>query len=175
MKQILTTILVLVSLFTFSQSDSLQFPQDFYGIYKGDLHITNARGKQTIQMEFHLNSTDTVGKYQYMLVYIMDGNRQERHYNLLEKNVENGEYMVDENNGIVLDAKLIDNTIFSMFEVQGSILTTTERFYKDSMDFEITFANKSQQTKSGTEGEDATEVISYPISVLQKAHLIKQE
>ena len=152
----------------------MQFPQDFYGVYKGDLHITNAKGKQTIAMEFHLNKTDSIGKYQYMLVYVMNGNRQERKYNLLEKDVSKGEYIVDENNGILLDAKLIDNTIFSMFEVQGNILTTTERFYKDSMDFEITFANKTQQTKSGTTGEDATEVISYPISVLQKAHLIKQ-
>jgi len=167
-------ILFFVSFLSFGQTDSITFPQDFFGIYKGNLQITNARGKQTIQMEFHLNQTDSIGKYQYMLVYIMDGNRQERKYNLLEKDASKGEYIVDENNGILLDAKLIDNTIFSMFEVQGSILTTTERFYKDSMDFEITVANKSQQTKSGTEGEDATEVISYPISVLQKAHLIKQ-
>ena len=104
----------------------------------------------------------------------MNGNRQERKYNLLEKNIDKGEYIVDENNGILLDAKLIDNTIFSMFEVQGNILTTTERFYEDSMDFEITFASKTNQNKSGSIGEDATEVISYPISVLQKAHLIKE-
>ncbi len=174
MKKILIILLTLACFSLSAQTDSLQFPQDFYGIYKGDLHITNTRGKQTIQMEFHLNPTDSIGKYQYMLVYIMDGNRQERHYNLLEKDVTKGEYVVDENNGILIDAKLIDNTIFSMFEVQGNILTTTERFYKDSMDFEITFANKAEQTKSGTAGEDATEVISYPISVLQKAYLKKQ-
>lgn len=174
MKNVLILLISFVCFNLAAQSDSLQFPQDFYGIYKGDLHITNARGKQTIQMEFHLNPTDSIGKYQYMLVYIMDGNRQERKYNLLEKDVTKGEYIVDENNGILLDAKLIDNTIFSLFEVGGNLLTTTERFYKDSMDFEITFANKAQQTKSGTTGEDATEVISYPISVLQKAYLKKQ-
>lgn len=174
MKKLLIFLIMLICFQLSAQSDSLQFPQDFYEIYKGDLYIINTRGKQTIQMEFHLNPTDSIGKYQYMLVYIMNGNRQERKYNLLEKEVSTGEYLVDENNGILLDAKLIDNTIFSMFEVQGNILTTTERFYKDSMDFEITFANKSQQTKSGTTGEDTTEVISYPISVLQKAHLIKQ-
>ena len=174
MKKLLI-ILITFGCFSLSaQTDSLQFPQDFYGIYKGDLHITNSNGKQTIKMEFHLNSTDSIGKYQYMLVYVMNGNRQERKYNLLEKNVDKGEYIVDENNGILLDAKLIDNTIFSMFEVQGNILTTTERFYEDSMDFEITFASKTNQNKSGSIGEDATEVISYPISVLQKAHLIKE-
>jgi hypothetical protein len=173
MKKPFIFLITLICFQLSAQSDSLQFPQDFYGIYKGDLHITNSNGNQTIQMEFHLNPTDAIGKYQYMLVYIINGNRQERQYNLFEKDIAKGEYLVDENNGILLDAKLIDNTIFSMFEVQGSILTTTERFYKDSMDFEITFAKKSQQTKSVTIGDDATEVISYPISVLQKAHLIK--
>jgi hypothetical protein len=173
MKQLLFVI-ILAYFSANAQTDSLQFPQDFYGIYKGDLNIINSRGRQTIQMEFHLNKTDSIGKYQYMLVYIMDGDRQERKYHLIEKDVSKGEYIVDENNGILLDAKLIDNTIYSMFEVQDNILTTTERFYKDAMDFEITVTNKTEKVTTGTTGEDATEVVSYPIFAVQKAHLIKQ-
>ncbi|MDO6595511.1 hypothetical protein Q4512_01220 [Oceanihabitans sp. 2_MG-2023] len=168
---------ILIAVLNFSvkaQNDSLQFPQDFYGIYKGDLQINNANGKQIIGMEFHLNKTDSIGKYEYMLVYVFDGKRQERKYNLIEKNSAKGEYIVDENNGILLDAKLLDNTLYFMFEVQNNIITTTERFYKDSMDFEITFSNTKQKTSSGTEGKDAIPVISYPIGGIQKAHLIKQ-
>lgn len=174
MKTIFILLLTLANFSTNAQTDSLQFPRDFYGIYKGDLQIVNARGRQTIQMEFHLKKTDSIGKYQYMLVYIMNGERQECKYNLLEKDVSKGEYIVDENNGILLDAKLIDNTIYSMFEVQDNILTTTERFYKDAMDFEITVTNKTEKVLTGTKGEDATEVVSFPIFAIQKAHLIKQ-
>ena len=174
MKSLLLLVFFVASFSTKAQTDSLQFPQDFYGIYKGDLQIVNSRGRQTIQMEFHLNKTDSIGKYQYMLVYIMNGERQERKYNLLEKDASKGDYIVDENNGILLDAKLIDNTIYSMFEVQDNILTTTERFHKDSMDFEITVANRTEKVTTGTEGEDATDVISYPIFAVQKAHLVKQ-
>ena len=174
MKTIFILLLTLASYSTYAQNDSLQFPQDFYGIYKGDLQIVNSSGRQTIQMEFHLNKTDSIGKYQYMLVYIMNGKRQDRKYNLLEKDATKGDYIVDENNGILLDAKLIDNTIYSMFEVQDSILTTTERFHKNSMDFEITVTNKTKKVTTGTEGEDVTEVISYPIFAVQKAHLVKQ-
>lgn len=157
-----------------TENDSLQFPEDFYGIYKGDLLMTTSKGNRTIGMEFHLNPTDSIGKYQYMLVYIMNGDRQERKYNLITKDASKGEYVVDENNGILLDAKLVDNTIYSMFEVNESIITTTERFHKDSMDFEITFTDKKQKVISGTEGEEPTEVISYPIGGRQKAHLVKQ-
>ncbi|GAB5563678.1 MAG: hypothetical protein Wins2KO_07410 [Winogradskyella sp.] len=170
MKYILVCFLCLASLLN-AQNDSLQFPQDFFGIYKGKLTIVNANGTQELDMEFHLQQTDSIGKYQYTLVYIMNGNRQERLYNLIEKDAEKGDYIVDENNGIFLDAKLIDNTLYSMFEVQGNILTTTERFYKDHMDFEITFSSKKAKNESGTEGEDGVEVISYPITVVQKARL----
>ncbi len=76
-----------------TESDTLQFPQDFYGVYKGDLHMTTSKGNRTIGMEFHLNKTDSIGKYQYMLVYIMNGERQERKYNLITKDASKGEYM----------------------------------------------------------------------------------
>jgi hypothetical protein len=174
MKVYLALFFVMTSLSMSSQNDSLQFPQDFYGIYKGDLNIINAKGKQKIDMEFHLNATDSTGKYQYTLVYIMNGERQERKYNLIEKDVAKGEYIIDENNGILLNAKFLDGTLYAMFEVQNNLITTTERFYVDSMDFEITFTDTKLKTISGTEGEDAVEVNSYPIGGVQKAHLLKE-
>lgn len=174
MKHFFSIIIIFVCFLASAQNDSLQFPQDFYGIYKGDLNINNSNGKQTIGMEFHFNPTDSIGKYQYMLVYIMNGERQERKYNLITKDASKGEYIVDENNGILLDAKLVDNTIYSMFEVQNNIITTTERFYKDAMDFEITFTDTKQKVISGTEDENPIEVVSYPIGGIQKAHLSKQ-
>lgn len=173
MKKLIFILSLLLTLSSHSQNDSLQFPQDFYGIYKGDLKITNSKGVQTIDMEFHLNKTDSIGKYQYTLVYIMNDNRQERLYNLIEKDAAKGDYIVDENNGIFLDAKVVDNTLYSLFEVQGNLLTTTERFYEDHMIFEITFADMAKKQTSGTEGENATEVLSYPVSVVQKAYLKK--
>ena len=62
-----------------------------------------------------------------------------------------------------------------MFEIQGNILTTTERFYDDAMDFEITFANKRNSNASKTTDETPINVTSYPITVLQKGNLIKQK
>lgn len=174
MRILVILVLLAISFSINAQNDSLQFPKDFYGIYKGDLHIVNANGKQTIGMEFHLNKTDSIGKHQYTLVYVFNGKRQERKYYLKEKDVSKGEYIVDENNGILLDAKLVDNTLYFMFEVQNNLITTTERFYGDTMDFEITFTDTKKKTVTGTEGEDAVSVTSYPIGGIQKAHLVKQ-
>lgn len=174
MKYLSILLLLCLSFSSEAQNDSIQFPQDYFGIYKGNLNIINSRGTQTIGMEFHLQPTDSVGKYKYTIVYIMEGNRQERKYNLITKNAAKGDYIVDENNGILLDAKQIGNTLYSMFEVQNNLITTTERFYKNAMDFEITFTDTKQKTESTAEGEDSINVTSYPIGGIQKAHLVKQ-
>ncbi|WP_452597757.1 hypothetical protein [Pontimicrobium sp. MEBiC01747] len=174
MKYLSILLLLCLSFSSEAQNDSIQFPQDYFGIYKGNLNIINSRGTQTIGMEFHLQPTDSVGKYKYTIVYIMEGNRQERKYNLITKNAAKGDYIVDENNGILLDAKQIGNTLYSMFEVQNNLITTTERFYKNAMDFEITFTDTKQKTESTAEGEDPINVTSYPIGGIQKAHLVKQ-
>jgi len=168
-------VILLFTLVCFSaKAQEKVFPQDFYGIYKGDLIITNPNGEQTIAMELHLNETDSIGKYQYTLVYIVKDERQEREYTLIEVDASKGLYVVDENNGIILDAQLVDNSLYFMFEVQGNLLTTTERFFDDHMIFEITMTNPEQKKVSATKDENPIEVTSYPIIVVQTAKLVKQ-
>jgi hypothetical protein len=150
------------------------FPQDYFGAYYGKLQIDNSGNQQEIDMEFHLQATDSVGKYSYTIVYGSGENRQERKYFLIEKNATKGEYVVDEDNGILLNAKWSGNTLYSMFEVQGSLLTSRESFFANYMDFEITYSNKAQQETSGDKGEEIPEVISYPITVVQTARLYKK-
>jgi len=173
MKKTLLLIAVLFFFNSFSQEKTLQFPDDYFGIYKGDLKIHSIRGVKEIGMEFHLNTTDQIDQYQYMLVYIFDGKRQERKYTLIKKDASKGQYLVDENNGVLLDAQLFDNNLYFMFEVEGTIITTTLRFYKNNMNFEITATSKNKKIVTGQENTDVTEVISYPITTVQKAHLIK--
>lgn len=175
MKTVITLIFACISLIVTAQNIEKQFPEDFFGTYKGDLEIINPQGRQTIQMEFYLNPTDSIGIYEYVIVYIMNGNRQERNYTLIEVDKTKGLYKVNENNGILLDVKCIGTTLFSVFEVQENILTTTERFYDNAMDFEITFASKQNSNTSKTTDDSSIDVISYPITVLQKATLIKQK
>ncbi|WP_299520926.1 hypothetical protein [Winogradskyella sp.] len=152
---------------------ALNFPNDVLGSYKGDLVIRNPKGTQSIGMEFNLHATDSIGYYDYQLVYIADGKRQERNYNLIVKDAEKGEYLIDENNGIVLGANFYDNTLYSVFEVESSLLTTIETFYKDRMEFKIIFSNLKEKTTNES-SEDTPEVSVYPVTVVQKAILMKQ-
>ncbi|WP_299890356.1 hypothetical protein [uncultured Lacinutrix sp.] len=173
MKYILSIVIVLLSFSAEAQTEIKTFPQDYFGIYKGNLEITNAKGKKSIGMEFHLTKTDSVGIYNYKIVYIFDGKRNDRNYTLKTIDAQKGEYVIDENNGIILRAKLVDNVLYNVFEVEGNLLMTTEAFFEDYMTFEIVFSAKQAKTITKTT-EDETEVISYPVTVTQKARLIKQ-
>lgn len=150
------------------------FPDDYFGIYKGTLSITSSRGPSTYPMEFHLLPSDTIGKYIYTIVYGEGDMRQERKYTLVTKDAAMGEFVVDENNGIVLDDKVVGNRMYSLFEVQGTILTTFITFEKDHMIFEIATAQRENSNISTAKNEGQTEVISYPVTTVQRAVLIKQ-
>lgn len=150
------------------------FPDDYFGIYKGTLEIEAENGIREIPMELHLKPTDTIGKYHYTLIYGEGDMRQERKYTLRDEDPEKGRFTVDENNGIVLDDKLMGNKLYSLFEVQGNLLTTFITFHQDHLVFEITFANKENRRVSQAENEEKTEVISYPISTVQRGILKKQ-
>ena len=64
--------------------------------------------------------------------------------------------------------------MYFIFEVEGTIITTTLRFYKDAMNFEITATSKDKKNITGQETTEVSEVISYPITTMQKARLLKE-
>ena len=172
------SLLYSVLLYTFhlnAQTEPLiKFPDAYFGIYKGTLHITSSNEPQTYVMEFHLLPTDSVGKYNYIIVYGERDQRQERKYTLLEKDAKKGEYIVDENNGIILHDKVIENRMYALFEVQDTLLTTFITFEKDHLIFEIIATKKENGTLSGGQNDETPQVISYPITTVQRAMLIKQ-
>ena len=171
-RYLLFTLLFMSVSFLFSQE--VNFPDDFFGIYTGKLNISSPNGDQSLDMEFHLQPTDSLGKYEYKLVYIVEGNRQERDYHLIEQNKETGEYIVDENNGIILHDKVIDNRMYALFEVGDNLLTTFITFEKARMIFEIAVTNTTKKQITYADNEEKTEVTSYPISTVQRAVLQKQ-
>lgn len=160
---------------TFSQNiKSQSFPKSYFGIYTGDLVINTNKGIQNYPMEFHMQPTDSLGIYEYVIVYGKGEKQQVRDYTLMEKDAEKGIYTLDENNGIILECKVIENKIYFLFEVANSLLTTFITFNNTDLIFEIVATNTTQKIVSGGQDEETPEVFSYPINVVQKAILIKQ-
>lgn len=176
MKKLLL-LLVLNFTLSFSYGQELtttSFPDSYFGNYTGDLVINTNKGIQNYPMEFHLQPTDSSGVYDYIIVYGKGEQRQERNYTLKEKDVKKGLYTLDENNGILLNCKVIENKIYFLFEVSDSLLTTFITFNNNDLVFEIVATNTTQKMVSGGQDEETPEVFSYPINVVQRALLIKQ-
>ena len=170
-------ILICTIIFCFSlqaQDKKVDFPKDFFGKYTGTLDISSTKGSQQYPMEFHLLPSDTLGKYTYTLVYGEGETKQVRDYKLIEKDKEKGFYVVDENNGIILDDRVIDNRMYSLFEVNGTLLTTFITFEDTFMVFEIIATPTAEKNTTFANDENKTEVISYPIKTVQRAILQKQ-
>ncbi len=143
--------------------------EEYLGRYKGELEIFNAKGTQKIPMEFHFLETNNPGHYDYVLIY----NNEPRNYTLIAEDKESGRYLLDENNGIVLPTTFKDGVFYSFFEVQGSLLASRIAFHTDGADFEIMFSKTTDKTTTGAVDDDIPQVTGYPISVVQKARLVK--
>jgi hypothetical protein len=183
MKQLITIIILLLfvncketseSNNTLQESNKLKevtsyvFPKDFLGIYKGDLTSTSSQGVEIIPMEFHLLKTQDSLRYDYKIYYGTE--RSERAYTLIQTEHKNI-YELDENNGIVLPIAYSKNTLFSCYEVAGSLINNSEVFYKDRMEFMITMSVLKNKEETGE--SIGYKVSSYPINIIQQAILIK--
>lgn len=145
-----------------------QFPNDYLGIYKGELLNTSSNGTEKIPMELHLLKTQDSMRFDYKIFYGQE--RSERGYTLVKTENPNI-YELDENNGIVLPIAYSKNTLFSTYEVAGNLLNNSEVFYEDRMDFMITMS--SLKTKEAAGEAEGYQVTSYPVLVMQQATLYK--
>ncbi|AZQ44511.1 hypothetical protein [Nonlabens ponticola] len=147
-----------------------KFPEDFLGIYKGDLIVTNSAGDQIVPMEFQMLATQNKDKYIYKIKYGVE--KETRNYNL-ERTSNPNLFLVDENNGIILESAYANQTLYSIYEVQGNLLQSTEIFYDDRMEFMIGLARVRDTSLTGN--EESAKVKNYPLSVMQRATLMKQQ
>ena len=159
--------LLTLSLQVFAQSqDPLQ---QWLGIWKGNLVIHSPEGKkQEIPMQLHILSTDTIGRYAWTIIY----DKSPRNYTLIAKDAGKGLYVIDENNGIILENQLFANTFFSSFEVMDNLLTCSYRLEGEKIVFEIFSMNKKKALKTGNiPDKEIPEVTAYPSQVMQRAIL----
>jgi len=148
------------------------FPKEYAGTYAGNLTVANATGViQNVPMELILKPTEDPKRYDYTLVYVVANKKEERKYTLIVVDPEKGLYDLDENNGIILRANYMRQTLFSTFELNNRILNSRVEFNNDGrLFFSITITEKAGARKTGS--EELT-VMSYHTNVIQKATLRK--
>ncbi|MFM9957581.1 MAG: hypothetical protein ACKVZJ_05875 [Phycisphaerales bacterium] len=170
------------------------FPESWFGKWRGDAEVrwpapSNAANAKVMRlvMELHIGpklprdaSTsqpqDTAPRrWKWTIVYDGAEGRQERKYELVERDANQGLYAIDEKNTIVLPVTLIGDALVSPFEIQGKMLVCTYRFDAagagpddDTITVEIVVMPMDSEETSGDQG-GVPEVKGYAASSIQRA------
>lgn len=156
---------------TLSDSTKFYFPNAWVGKWSGMLEIRKAGATvMNIPMQLHIFPSDSANCWQWKIIY-MGEKTDERDYKLIRKKDAKAEYILDENNSIVLDFLFDKNTFYSIFSVAGNLLYTTYTLKGKIIDFNIVVVNEKKSNKSGGSSVEIPEVTSYSVLVTQHAIL----
>ncbi|MCE1164698.1 MAG: hypothetical protein LWX07_04755 [Bacteroidetes bacterium] len=167
-------ILIILTFAAFAVSSAQnyhEFKEDnWLGTWKGTLNIIYPSSSQSVPMTLEVSKTETPGKYTWKTVYGESPKTLEKKYFIYAKDAEKGQWILDENNNILIDIYLADNVMYTIFEVKGALLNSVYTNSGNSIVFEVLSAKSDTPVVTGQGNE---EVKSYPVYVLQKAVLTK--
>ncbi len=147
------------------------FPRDFTGHWKGTLYwYPPGKPSKTVEMQLIIQPLDTPGCYQWQMVYGSPG-EDNRGYTLKPVDSTSGHWVVDENNGILLDGYWLGGRFTSIFSVQGSVITEVLWLENGALQIEfITHAEKTVRESGGTDA-NIPAARSFPVRGYQRATL----
>ena len=171
-KQILSLLFLLMASFVSAQSNE-GFPQSFIGNWKGKMKwMVSGKREQEFTMQLKIQAVDSAGQYTWQIIY-GDDNKDNRPYILKPIDITKGHWIIDENDGILLDSYVHGNAIHGAFTVQGNTIVDNYRVDKDSMFVEFFSIRLAEKKTSGKGTEDTPFVDSYKISSYQEGILLK--
>lgn len=151
------------------------FPEDWLGTWEGDFVGYNQMNKAyELTMRMEITETENPNRWHWKTIYPATEQTEEivKDYYLEAIDLEKGYFVTDEDNSILLDTYLVENTFYSRFLVQENLILSMYRWENGKINFEIVFGNDEPNQTTGGE-EDIPEVQSYAIPIIQKATLEK--
>ena len=172
-KKIILSSLLLLMIHIVSAQNNEGFPLSFIGNWKGKMKwMVSGKGEQEFTMQLKIQAADSAGEYTWQMIY-GDDNKDNRPYILKPIDIAKGHWVIDENDGILLDSYVHGNAIHGAFTVQGNTIVDNYRVDKDSMFVEFFSIRLAEKKTSGKGTEDTPFVDSYKISSYQQGLLLK--
>jgi hypothetical protein len=153
---------------------SVSFPYEFFGNFSGNLRVSNNTGTiANVPTEFSIKQTDKENEFIYTITYIRGkGKKEVNTYKLFTIDTEKGFYSILDNQGLEFTAILIDNTLYSTFEINNNIMFTALEFTNSGkVNLKIVLSQKINNKKAKELKKD--EARSSNVTYIQKAVLSK--
>lgn len=159
--------------------DLSHFPSRWEGRWEGTLRIVfpTVRPRE-VPMALEILPLDSTN-WHWRLVYNVRGEEDLRDYLLQPVKPKQGRWQIDEKNGIVLGARLIGRTLFSLFEVDNQMLLARYSLEDDHIRFEIV-GSSLEPNLTGPPQAESPQIEAIPqvnwfeVGVFQQAILRKQ-
>lgn len=145
------------------------FPDSWLGTWAGTVAARGPTGvRSTFEMELRIARTADPQRLTWQTTYSGDAGRQVRAYELVLRDLARGAYGLDEKNGIVLEVRRFDDTLFPWFEIRGSRLLVRHQLHAactedEHLSFEIVTSSDSAEIATGRGAA------SFPPSNMQRA------
>jgi hypothetical protein len=177
MKKLLAILLFCSVTVSLVRAQVNNFPAAYTGTWQGKLNIHSPGVKQkgTVDMVLKIQPTDSQNIWQWEINYITDGKAPDvRKYLLVINDSTKGKYCIDEQSGIVINARLIANVLTTRFKVNGSLLLINYRFEENEIVFEVFSGPAERTTETGNNPEqNIPPVTVFDVGNYQKAVLVK--
>jgi len=157
---------------------TFHFPADWLGQYEGTLELWNAKKGQHMQLPMYveISKMEEPHHYRWYSKSTYKGREIVKDYTLYRTDsMPTNHYIIDENNGILLDRILLDDAFYDYFEVNGLGLYGISRRVKAGILFEIASFRLSSVSHSTYKSSDTKidSVASYKVVNTQKVLLKK--
>ena len=172
MKFIVLLLSGFISFSAISQPDS--FPQSWVGNWKGELqwYKTGKAEPQKVNMELRIQPCDSGSNYTWQIIYGF-ATEDNRPYILAKKDTTGTHWVIDENNGIVLDQFWVGNKFSGAFTVMGNTIINSYWIENNKLMVEFYSIAAKPITTTGKGTEESPAVDSYRIGSYQKAVLLR--
>jgi len=141
---------------------SQSFPVKCEGIWKGTMYIWS-RGSVADSVEVKLTvmkHAEIANRWIWKTEYLSESMPIIKDYQLVERDSLRGLYGTDEGDGIELKNYLFGNKLYSAFDVDGIMLTSSYELFGNNLIFEVTSGYKIKGKKK--------DVDSFSFEVLQR-------
>lgn len=122
-------------------------------------------------MQLNIQPADSAGQYTWHIIY--GDNKDNRPYILKPADTAKGHWVIDEQNGIILDSYVHGNSVHGAFTVQGNTIVDNYKITDGKMHVEFFSINLNEKKQTGKGTEDSPFVENYRIKSYQTGVLLK--
>lgn len=170
MRKYFLSIFLAVCFCAAAQTES--FPKSWEGNWKGTLgwYRTGSDSAMKVNMELHISPLDTAGVWNWKIIY-GTADKDSRPYQLIQKDDKGIHWVIDEQNGILLDQYWVNGKFCGAFTVMNSTIINSYWMEGENLIVEFYNIGAKPVNTTGKGDEEVPYVQSYAVGSYQKAVL----